>query len=301
MAHQYTTTALQVAARDALVLGLGLAVGNALAETSVTYTLGHGQGNYQSHMLEGSLDLPGTPLELATDLLTAREAGATVTDQSGVGVNWRISPLWSAKYRWSTQKDTLFGINGHELGSSLHLDKWWGNERETRIDLGVAAFDYRLRGGTAAQNSVVPDQRRTSLGLRQDLTRDVALYVTFDHFEYSRDPVALAIKLLGGRRQRQTAAQSLTGFPDRSKTWGITWAAADKLDLDLSLGRARSVLGQDQDTLRLATSFAATRNANVTLALSTTRSQAVLRPNGATLVGKSSNALAELSWGWVFD
>ena len=301
MAHRITKGASPRPISACLALGLVLFSKQSMAETALSYTLGHGQGNYQSHALEGSIDVPGLPLEIGLDLMTAREAGTTVSDQSGLAVNWRVSPFLSTRLRWSAQNDTTLSIAGQELGASLHLQRLWESERETRVDLGFGRFNYSLRGGSSAQNKLVPDQRRTSLGLRQDLTAEIGAYVTYESNRYSRDPVVLAIKLLNSRRQRQNTALSLTGFPDHARTWGLTWSATQQLDLDLSSGRTESVIGQTQDTLRLAATWQLTKNSTTTVALANTRSAAITRPNGALLIGKSNNAAIDLTFGWTFD
>ena len=106
---------------------------------------------------------------------------------------------------------------------------------------------------------------------------------------------------MGSRRPRVGAAFALTSFASHARTVGTTWAAMDKLDIDLSLGRTHTVLRQHQDVARIAGTLSATRNASVTLAYSDNRSNAVLRPSGATLIARERNSALDLTLGWTFD
>ena len=298
---QQLLTAAPARLRTLAALLLAAASAGAHAQSSVSYTVGTGAGDYRSQALEGSIAPENWLVKLDADLLQARESGAKVMDQYGLSVTWPLAAAWSLRYRWSNQKDTVFDVDGHEIGATLRADKLWGSELETRIDLGLGLFDYAGRNATAAQSRLLPDQRRHSLGLRQDVNKALGVYVTYDHYQYSRDPAALARLLVASRRPRVGAAFALTSFASHARTVGTTWAALDKLDIDLSLGRTHTVLRQHQDVTRIAATLSATRNASVTLAYSDNRNSALLKPSGATLVAAERSSALELSLAWVFD
>ena len=280
---------------------LAAASASAYAQSSISYTVGTGAGDYRSQTLEAGIATESWPIKLDADLQQARESGAKVMDQYGLSVAWPLAPAWSLRYRWSNQKDTVFRVDGHEIGAILHADKLWAGELETRVDLSMGLFDYAGRNATAAQSRLLPDQRRHSLGLRQDINKTLGVYATYDHYQYSRDPAALARLLVASRRPRVGAAFALTSFASHARTVGTTWAAMDKLDIDLSLGRTHTVLRQHQDVTRIAATLSATRNASVTLAYSDNRNSALLKPSGATLVAAERSSALELSLAWVFD
>ena len=285
----------------ACVLLIALACNAAHAQSSMSYSVGTGAGDYRSQTLEASLAPPEWVVKFDADLMQARENGASAMDQHGLGMTWSPLPAWSFRYRFSNQKDPVFRVDGQELGATWRLDKWWGSDLETRLDLGAGAFDYSGRNASAAQSRLLPDQRRYSLGLRQDLSKSFGAYASYDHYSYTRDPVALARLTAVSKRPRAGAAFALTSFAANARTIGTTWAALDTLDFDLSRGRTNTVLGQHQDVIRLAATLSATRNASVTLAYSDNRSNAVLRPSGATLIARERSSALDLTLGWTFD
>ena len=162
---------------------LAAASASAHAQSSISYTVGTGAGDYRSQTLEAGIAPESWPIKLDADLLQARESGAKVMDQYGLSVAWPLAPAWSLRYRWSNQKDTEFRVDGHEIGATLRADKLWAGELETRVDLGVGLFDYAGRNATAAQSRLLPDQRRHSLGLRQDINKALGVYATYDHYQ----------------------------------------------------------------------------------------------------------------------
>ncbi len=277
------------------------AVPSVRAETSVSYTLGNSTGDYVSHAIDAGFDVKVIPVEARLDALQASSGGAEVLNQYGVALTWRPVSLLSFKYKRSGVKDTTFSVNGNELGASLHLDGLIKDKLETRFDFGATALDYGLRVNAPALDGLVPDQRRQSFGIRQDLTQGLSLYATFDQYSYSRDPVAIARFLVTRRKPRVNAAFSLVDFPDLSRNYGFSWGATDKLDLDFSFSQTDSVIGQRQQTLRLAGTWAATQNASVTLAASQTATGAVVLPNGTPLIDEQRGSTVELTLGWSFN
>ena len=287
--------------RQLAALLLALASTCAQAQSSISYSVGTGAGDYRSQALGGGIAPASWPVQLDADLLQARESGAKVMDQYGLSVAWPLASAWSLRYRWSNQKDTVFTVDGHDIGVTLRADKLWAGELETRVDLGMALFDYSGRNATAAQSRLLPDQRRHSLGLRQDINKTLGVYATYDQYQYSRDPVALARLLANSRRPRAGAAYALASFASHGRTAGMTWAATDTLDIDISWGRTHTVLRQQQDVARIAATLSATRNASVTLAYSDNRNSAVQKPAGGTFIAADRSSALDLSLAWVFD
>lgn len=271
------------------------------AQTSVSWTLGTGAGDYRSQSLQATLAPASWPLSVEADAMQARESGATVNDQYGLAFEWAVHRAASLRYRWSNQRDTTFLIDGHELGSTIRLDRLWGGDLATRLDIGTAMFDYAGRNATAAQSRLLPDQRRYSLGLRQDLNAQLGLYGTYDSYHYSNDPAGLARLLATRKRPRVEAAFALTAFASQARSVGLTWSPMDPLNLDFSVGRTDTVLKQRQDIARVAANITVARNASVTLAYSNNRSSAILSAAGAVIQPSDRSSSFELSLGWTFD
>jgi hypothetical protein len=164
----------------------------AQAETSASYTLANSTGDYVSHGIDAGFDFKGSPFEVRLDATVANAGGTEVLNQYGLAASWRVAPLLAIKYRRSGVKDTVFNVNGQELGVSVHLDGFLGAKLETRLDFGAAVMDYGLKADLPALAGLVPDQRRHSFGIRQDVTQGLSLYATYEQYGYSLDPVAVA-------------------------------------------------------------------------------------------------------------
>jgi hypothetical protein len=290
--------------RLGLLLGT-LAVGavqlSAHAETSVSYTLGNSTGGYVSHAIEAGVDIKVIPVEVRVDATVANSGDTEVLNQYGVALTWRPIPLVSLKYRRSGVKDTIFNVSGNELGASLYFDGLLKDKLETRLDFGFTALDYGLRANLPAAEGLVPDQRRQSFGFRQDLTPGLSLYATYEQYSYSLDPVAIARFLVTRRKPRVNAAFSLVDFPDRARSYGVSWGATDKLDLDMSVSQSDSVIAQQQRTLRLAGTWAVNSKANLTLAFSQTVTGGIFLPSGVPLIDEQRGSTVELTLGWNFN
>lgn len=273
----------------------------AQAETSASYTLANSTGDYVSHGIDAGFDFRGAPFEVRLDATVANAGGTEVLSQYGLAASWRVAPLLAIKYRRSGVKDTVFNVNGQELGVSVHLDGFLGAKLETRLDFGAAVMDYGLKADLPALAGLVPDQRRHSFGIRQDVTQGLSLYATYEQYGYSLDPVAVARFLVNRRKPRVNAAFSLVDFPDRARSYGMSWGALDKLDLDVSFAQSDSVIAQRQQTLRVAGTWAVTSKVDVTLAVSQTNTDPILRPNGVPLVEEQRGSTFELTLGWNFN
>ena len=121
---------------------LAAASASAHAQSSISYTVGTGAGDYRSQTLEAGIAPESWPIKLDADVLQARESGAKVMDQYGLSVAWPLAPAWSLRYRWSNQKDTVFRVSNspaHNLSarsvapmscpSTLNTVSFWFDQR----------------------------------------------------------------------------------------------------------------------------------------------------------------------------
>lgn len=91
---------------------------------------------------------------------------------------------------------------------------------------------------------LMPVQKRSTLGLSQDIISTLTVYGSHDQYRYDRNPIALAIILIRRTLNTSQAAFTLLGFPDKTNTLGMTWKPSEALSLDLSSGKTFTLLKQ---------------------------------------------------------
>jgi hypothetical protein len=185
----------------------------------------------------------------------------------------------------------------------VYLDHFWDGRLYTRLDLGRGDYEYEpdVRPAVAALIAGrVPDQRRYSLGLSQNLTEAVYVYGTYDEYHYTTDPALLALLVARRLRQPVNAATTLVSFPDVGRTLGGGWQLNEKLGTDISYNWVDSVIGQKQDSTRLSLSYRASDALALSTALTISNYDAVRGPNGATLIQASDSTVLELGVAYTF-
>lgn len=281
--------------------GLALMAGMSVAKAdgSLSATLSSGTGSFSAQSVDGEFVLKFAPLTLRLGLSQAQSGGAEAARQWGAGLGWQPVTWGRLNYRMSNLQDEWFKVDGNTLGASVIQTGLWSDGLQTRLDLDVTAYDYSLRAATADFAGVVPQQRRLSVGLHQDVTPRVGLYLSLEQTTYSRDPIAVAQFLFTRKRPRFTAGFSMLDLPDRTSTYGVTFAANDKWDLDFSATQSDSVIGQRQQLYRLAGTYAATPRLSWTVAYSQNRTDAWVRPNGNALLGSDEGSMVDMTLNWA--
>jgi len=282
---------------------LGLFASLSCAGSDVSLTYGGGSDRYQSYAFQAGVDVPKLPLQLDLDYYHIRTDGTEVLTQTGYGLTWKPTDWALANYRFVTIKEDTFEVTGNEYGASLYLNHFWQGRLYTRLDIGLGDYEYEpdVRPIVAALIAGrVPDQRRYSLGLSQNITEDVYVYGAYDEYRYSTDPAFLASLLIRRFRQATNAASTLVSFPDVGRTLGVGWYATDKLTLDLSYANTDTVIGQQQDSKRLNLSYRVNDEATFNAALTSANSAAVTAPNGMTVIQASDSTILEIGITYTF-
>ncbi len=266
----------------------------------LSYTRGSGSGGYGSHSVAASIEPAVLPLSLGFNATQGLVDSAEVSTQVGASVGWRVSPLWSVNANLSTTNDDLFNVSGRGLAMAWNLNKLWQGKLTTRLELERAVSDYSLQKGTQNLSGRVPQQRRTRLDLRQGLSDAVDVYAGLEIYDYSQDPEALARALLNRKVRRVAAAGMLGDLSERSQTLGLNWNVAEAWSLDLSTGLSSTVIGQNQRQRAVVVNYMFHPRSSVTLTWSDSSSDAVARPNGASLAPAQSDSSVEMGLRWLF-
>lgn len=268
------------------------------------YTLGFGADVYRSHDLNASVDLFGLPLraEFAGFIATSRQQ--EIVNQRSFGLGWSPWSWGSVAYHQMTVAEDLFDVDGDEYDLSLNLESLWSGTRQTRIDLGYGKYSYAPNvdlSSRPALLSLVPEQRRRSVGLEQDIVDRLSVRLAYEEFEYTKDPVQLARAIVRRLNRPNNAVFELIAFPDRGGSVGVNWRATDQIALDLSQQRTITVLDQKLENTRLGASYKINNNVRLGAAASHSRSEAIKSGAGATLIAESSNTFYELSLKLALD
>ena len=272
------------------------------AGSNLAFTYGFGSGQYQSYDFRASFDIPKLPVQFELNYNHVRGDGTELLTETGAGFSWNITDWAIANFRYLTIKEDVFEITGQEYGVAFYLNPLWKSSLNTRLDIGLGDYQYDLNVRQNVQTLIagrVPDQRRFSLGLSQELTKGVSVYGNYDEYHYTADPAFLASRLLRRFRQSTNAAVTLTSVPKYAYGFGVGWDATDKLSLRASYANTSTVIGQIQDSQRLGLSYeindALELNSGVTLSYS----NALLR-NGNTVIPASTSAVIEFGLRYAF-
>ncbi len=92
----------------------------------------------------------------------------------------------------------------------------------------------------------------------------------------------------------------LGDLSERSQTLGLNWNVAEAWSLDLSTGLSSTVIGQNQRQRAVAVNYMFHPRSSVTLTWSDSSSDAVARPNGASLAPAQSDSSVEMGLRWLF-
>lgn len=282
-----------------LVAVAGLSASLACARSDVALTYGAGSDRYQSYAFKAGVDIAQLPLQLNLDYYHIRTDGAEVLTQTGAGLTWNPTDWVSANYRWVSIKEDSFDVSGNEYGASVYLNHFWQGRLYTRLDIGLGDYEYTLEAPSVVQASV-PDQRRYSLGLSQNITEDVYIYGAYDTYRYSSSPALLAIQLNRRFRRPTNTASVLVSFPDVGKTIGVGWYVTEKLSLDISYAETDTVIGQKQDSKKLSLNYRVNNAVSFNAAATRSNSDAVIGPNGATVIQASDSTIVELGFVYTF-
>ena len=282
---------------------VSLLLGWPCAASDVSVTYGAGSDRYQSYAFNAGVDLLQLPLQLDLDYYHIRTDGAEVLTQRGAGLTWNLTDWASANFRYVTIKEESLDLSGNEYGAAVFLSHLWQGRLHTRLDIGVGDYEYALNVRPAVRALIagqVPEQRRYSLGLSQNITQDVYLYGAYDAYYYSSDPALLARLLTRRFRQPSNAAAVLVSFPDVGRTLGIGWHMTEKLTVDVSYADTDTVIGQKQDSQKLSLNYRTNNAVSFNAALTLSNSDAVTRPNGATQIQASDNTIIEFGFSYTF-
>ena len=274
----------------------------ARAEGYGELTIGSGPDAYRSHALRASVDLFTYPAQANFDLFRAKEGDVEVMRQSGVGLRGDFNHSLSGNYRYSKTSDTVFEVSGNEVGLSASFNQFWQSPLRTAIDLGYGAFDYRLSARLSANTALaalIPDQKRASLGISQDISPTVAIYASHDQYQYTRDPAIPARLLLQRSRNTSSVAFTLLSFPDNTNSIGLTWTPQETLTLDIAYSITNTFLRQ-QSSLQLGADYQFSNRLNFAATLTRSNNSVVRMTNGRTLLNATQAIYVDVSAGLVF-
>lgn len=285
------------------ITAVGLLPGWPCNASDISSTYGAGSDRYQSYAFNAGVDLPQLPLQFDLDYYHIRTEGAEVLTENGAGLTWNPTDWASANFRYVTINEPSFELSGNEYGAFMFLSHLWQGRLHTRLDIGLGDYEYALNVRPAVRALIagrVPEQRRYSLGLSQNLTQDIYLYGAYDTYRYSSDPAFLANLLTRRFRQSSNAASVLVSFPDLGRTLGIGWHATEKLTVDVSYADTDTVIGQKQDSQKLRLNYRTNNAVSFNVALTLSNADAVTRPNGVTQIQASDSTIIEFGIAYSF-
>ena len=167
---------------------LGATAGN------VTVSLGSGPQGFDSRGLDVAFN-PTASLGLNAGHFVASSNGTTSMQQTTAGIDWQVSEKVSVNLGATRIDDDIFIMEGGDLGVSLPLNHYWKGERTTLLNLGYGRMDYTpdtARNLPASFLEHLPEQERFGIGLVQGLSEQLTLNLSYDRYDYSTDPTALA-------------------------------------------------------------------------------------------------------------
>lgn len=287
-------------------LALNLCAGMAQAQDQggltgdFSYTHGSGSGGYRSHSVAANIEPNGRPLSLGFNATQSLVDSAEVSTQVGASVGWRVSPVWSVDANLSTTNDDLVNVSARGLSVTWNLHKLWQGKRTTRLELGRNVSDYSLQRDSQNLNNRIPQQRRSRLDLRQGLSDAFDVYVGLETYDYSQDPIELARALLNRKVRRVAAAGMLGDLNELSQTFGVGLSLGEAWNFDVSTTRSSTVMGQNQWQKAISLSYLFHPRASATLGYTSSNSDALLAPGGATLSASQDDSMVELGIRWLF-
>ena len=286
-----------------MVLMLGLCASLSCSGSDIAVTYGGGSDRYQSYAFRAAVDVPKLPLQLDLDYTHIRTDGAELLTQTGFGLTWKAADWASANYRFVSINESTYDVSGHEFGTSLYLNRFWDSRLYTRLDIGLGDYEYEPIVSPVVAALIagrVPDQRRYSLGLSQNITEDVYVYGAYDEYHYSSDPGFLAALLIRRFMQPTNAASTLVSFPDVSRTLGGGWYINDQFSTDISYTFLDTVIGQEQESKRLSLSYRADKEITINMAFTRSDSGPMLSRQGMVVTAASHSTVLELGLAYTF-
>lgn len=282
---------------------LALNVPLAHAEGTVALSQGLGPDQYRATSLSGEIDLFELPFHLNAEHFVARIEGHEEINQTTAGVLWSPFALVSAEISRTHLKETLFNLNGTLYGLHFNAEQLWQGKHSTRVDLEYGDYEYDVNARPnveAALARFIPEQKRYSLGLEQELGMLFSLYASHDEYEYTEDPLILARLLLRRARNPASPVFVLISFPDRTDTLGFSWTATEKLAVEISHTKTSTVVDQVLESTQLGASYSFTDRFSLFANIARTRMGAINTARRGTVVDSEKGTYLELSAAFRF-
>lgn len=282
-----------------------LALSTTLADAAGTVALSQGFGpdQYRTTDLSGGIDLFELPLQLNAEHYVARIDGHEEVNQTTAGVLWSPHALVSAEISRTHLKETLFNLNGTLYGLHLNTERLWQGKQVMRVNLEYGDYEYDIHARPSVQAALsrfIPEQKRYSLGLEQELGMLLSVYARHDEYEYTEDPLTLARLLLRRARNPASPVFVLISFPERTDTLGFSWAATEKLEMDISHMKTSTVVDQVLESTQIATSYSFTDRFSLSANIARTRTGAINTARRGTVIDSEKGTYLELSAAFRF-
>jgi len=278
---------------------LGATAGN------VTVSLGSGPQGFDSRGLDVAFN-PTASLGLNAGHFVASSNGTTSMQQTTAGIDWQVSEKVSVNLGATRIDDDIFIMEGGDLGVSLPLNHYWKGERTTLLNLGYGRMDYTpdtARNLPASFLEHLPEQERFGIGLVQGLSEQLTLNLSYDRYDYSTDPTALAravaIAFIKRGRYPPNSAFTLIAFPDNSYSIGLGWETGRDIGVDFGFSETETVLGQKLRNTSLGVTYYG-QQLTVGMSISRSFSTDAKTANGFTVIPSGDDVYVDFRVGINF-
>jgi hypothetical protein len=275
------------------------------SEVNTGFAYSSGPDGYRSRELSVSTDLPRLPVVFEAKEFVAHGASGQIMNEQTFGLIWNVSDRFSVGYRHQNGHGDLMNVLSQELSTSFDFASLISQKNPTRFDIHYTETTYDPNASDpvakAAIKAMLPEVKQYTLGIHQGMGDNWDFSLSYDDYQYSKDPVDVARQMLRRVKRPNNGIFEIIGFPDRSTSAGVTWKPIAPLSLDLSFRSTTSVLNQSQDNVRLGMNYQFNRNYQLGTSISRATTSEI-RSNAGALIAESSGAnYFEISASLNFD
>lgn len=282
------------------------AAGGALAlparAADFNYTFGTGPDSYISHGFDFSLDLDPLPLTLS-GLYSWATGDGFHFNQTNAGVDWQADDWISTRFGYNRIEDDIFVMEGGEGGLTVDLAHFLSALQLTQLGFTLGMMNYTPNTAKAIPPALLaklPEQTHYGVSLYQQLPKGFSFTLSYDLYDYSNDPVALATAIATAFLKHHALppgpAYAIASFPDHGWGGGISWDGDSGLGLDLTYGETQSAIGQMSRNVSLGARYKL-KHFNLGVTGTYSFSDAVTTGGGVTLIPASDGTYVELRFG----